>query len=98
MGTLGALEWYRRLDSNQHGLLHRPLKAACLPISPLRQGLLDTVSGFLPSSSNAIEKRGFQWLTKATHPGWTHQIRSTMYTFSEPINPARDGGRILQDS
>ncbi len=28
--------WYRRLDSNQHGLPHYPLKIACLPIPPLR--------------------------------------------------------------
>src|SRR5581483_5244531 len=28
--------WCRRRDSNSHGFRHRPLKTACLPISPRR--------------------------------------------------------------
>ena len=28
--------WCRRRDSNPHGLLHTPLKRACLPVPPLR--------------------------------------------------------------
>ena len=40
-----AFKWYRRLDSNQHGLPHHPLKMACLPISPLRRGFVTPGSG-----------------------------------------------------
>src|SRR3989304_8920826 len=31
--------WCRRRDSNSHGLRHRPLKTACLPIPPRRHGV-----------------------------------------------------------
>src|SRR3972149_7438271 len=31
--------WGRRRDSNSHGLRHRPLKTACLPIPPRRHGV-----------------------------------------------------------
>src|SRR3989339_1352322 len=35
--------WYRRPDSNRHGLPHRHLKPACLPIPPLQHSLFSQI-------------------------------------------------------
>ncbi len=48
-------KWCRRRDSNPHGLLHTPLKRACLPVPPLRRFMPAEISDCnykIPEGSN----------------------------------------------
>ena len=41
-----VIDWCRRRDSNSHGFRHRPLKTACLPISPRRRSRCSIDQGY----------------------------------------------------
>ena len=51
---LPFIVWCRRRDSNSHGFRHRPLKTACLPISPRRQFTTSASRLGMPSDAQSL--------------------------------------------
>ena len=50
--------WCRRGDSNSHGFRHRPLKTACLPISPRRRDVRSSACRILPDIPPPASRAG----------------------------------------